>query len=340
MVIIPSRAGTPASFGLRSRVEFARTPDAWDLALHRYPSRRTDLPPVIMCPGYACNRYFVDFDERYSLARFLARQGFDVWVLELRGRGYSESAIGERRTREWVFDDFVRFDVPTAVTYVRGRLDRRPVLIGHSMGGMAMYAALGQEPPLGEAVAGLVTMASPVGFPPISSKGLRRMGEWLLALPLPRQVPQHGAMIAIWSVMRSRVSIGANPANLDQRAFGQALRRFICNPSRAKLRQFIHWSLSGLFCSCDGGIDYRASLGCIRLPVLLIAGAADRFAPPASVRFVYDHIGSVQKQYREFAARRGAAADYGHVDLIFGRHAPEDVFRTISQWIEPAPCGR
>ena len=81
----------------RASIEFARTADDWDLALHHYPGTRTDLPPVILCSGYACNRHFVDFDERYSLARFLARRGFDAWVLELRGHGYSEPAGGRGR---------------------------------------------------------------------------------------------------------------------------------------------------------------------------------------------------------------------------------------------------
>lgn len=326
------------ALGSRPLVEFARTPDGWDLALHRYANERADLPPVILCPGYGCNRYFIDFDERYSLARFLARRGFDTWVLELRGRGYSEPAFGGRR-REWVFDDFARFDVPIALAYVRGRCaGRRPVFVGHSMGGMALYAALGQDAALSDSLAGFVAVASPVAFPPAPSPRLRRMGEWLMKLPLPPRVPQHGPMVFMWSIMRSAAAIGANPANLDHRAFGQALRLFMCNISRAKLRQFIQWSLNGSFCSCDRSIDYRANLPKITSAALLIAGAADRFAPPETVRFAYDQIASTRKQYREFAARLGDGADYGHVDLIFGRHAPEEVFPPIGDWIEEAAC--
>ena len=160
------------------------------------------------------------------------------------------------------------------------------------------------------------------------------MGEWLSVLPLPRYVPQHGPMVAVWSALPSAAVVGANRVNLDQRAFGQALRLFICNIARAKLRQFIHWALSGEFCSCDRSIDYRANLGRVTAPALLIAGAADRFASPDTVRFAYDHLGSEQKEYREFAARLGDTADYGHVDLIFGRHAPEEVFSPVGAWIE------
>jgi hypothetical protein len=52
------------------------------------------------------------------------------------------------------------------------------------------------------------------------------------------------------------------------------------------------------------------------------------------VRFAHDRISSAQKRYREFGLRSGDSADYGHVDLIFGRRAPDEVFPVISEWIE------
>jgi pimeloyl-ACP methyl ester carboxylesterase len=320
------------------QVEFARTPDGWDLALHHYPVEDAMGPPVVLCGGYACNRFFLDFDDRYSLARFLARRGFDTWVLELRGRGYSEPAGNPGAA--WTFDDLVRFDVPAAVAHVRARCrGRRPVWIGHSMGGMVMYAALGQAPELAESVAGFVTMASPVAFPPVASHLAQRLGRLLLLLPGPGRLPQQPVLRALWLVIgwSSRAAeIGMNPANTDQRAFGRALQRFICNVPRIKLQQLVGWSLTGQFRSVDGQVDYRANLERITTPALIIAGAADRLAPPEAVGLAYDRIRSPVKVYREFAAGAGDASDYGHVDLIFGRRAPEEVFGTISSWLENA----
>jgi pimeloyl-ACP methyl ester carboxylesterase len=320
----------------RASIEFARTPDGWDLALHHYPGRHRDLPPAILVSGYACNRYFMDFDDHYSLARFLARRGIDAWVLELRGHGHSEVAVGRRRG--WTFDDLVRFDVPAAITHVRGRAGgRRLVWIGHSMGGMIAYAALGLDPAVQEALAGFVPMAAPMGFPPVSSQMMRTLGEMFLALPLPQRLPQRGVLVALWSVLRwspSAAQVGMNPANVDVHVFGRALRLFMSNVPRSKLRQLAQWSLSGEFRSCDGSIDYRANLPRITTPALIIAGAADRLATPEMVRFAHDRISSAQKRYREFGLRSGDSADYGHVDLIFGRRAPDEVFPVISEWIE------
>ena len=334
---IEGAAHVDAPLTARASIEFARTPDGWDVALHHYPGARADLPPVMLCPGYACNRHFLDFDDRYSLARFLVRRGFDTWVLELRGHGYSEPAKS-RGGRAWTFDDLVRFDVPAVIAHVRGHYAaRRPVWIGHSMGGMVMYAALGQDPALQESIAGLVTLATPVAFPAVASPMMRGLGELLLALPLPEHLPQHGALVALWSLIGwapRLAEVGMNRANVDDRAFGDALRLSICNVPRSLLRQLAQWSLTGEFLSNDRRVDYRANLSRIQVPAFIIAGAVDQLASPAMVRFAYDHISSPQKRYREFAVRHGDSADYGHIDLIFGRRAPEEVFPAIDEWIE------
>jgi pimeloyl-ACP methyl ester carboxylesterase len=112
------------------------------------------------------------------------------------------------------------------------------------------------------------------------------------------------------------------------------LRAFICDVPRTKLRQFIDWSLRGAFCSADGRIDYRANLRQINVPALVIAGAADRLATTDSVAAAFERIGSADKTWREFSAGNGDCADYGHVDLIFGTRAPEEVFRLIGTWLQ------
>lgn len=329
----PDAVGPPEA---RARVEFARTADGWDLALHHHTGARADRPPAILCSGYACNRHFVDFDDRYSLARSLARRGLDAWVLELRGHGLSEPA-GGRRARPWTFDDLVAHDVPTAVAYVRAQTGRRPVWIGHSMGGMVAYAALGLGGPVGEHTAGVVTLASPVAFPPVSSPWIRGLGHTFVALPIRGRLPQHGALVALWSLIGwspGAEAIGMNPTNIDRRAFGRALPRFMCNVPGSLLRQLAQWSLRGEFCSLDGQTDYRANLERITTPALVIAGVADRLAPPSMVRYAYEHITSTRKEYREFGLTAGDSADYGHVDLIFGWRAPDEVFPVIGAWID------
>ena len=205
------------------------------------------------------------------------------------------------------------------------------------MGGMVVYAALGLNPAVTRRLAGLVTIASPMGFPAVASQTLRTLGEVFLALPFPQRLPQRGVLVALWSVLRwspGAAQVGMNPANIDLHAFGRALRLFMSNVPRAKLRQLAQWSLTGEFRSCDGTIDYRANLSRITHADADHRRRRRPLASPEMVRFAYDRISSPQKRYREFGVRSGDSADYGHVDLIFGRRAPEEVFPVIGDWIE------
>src|SRR4051812_9240061 len=67
------------------------TEDGHRLALHHYPPKqpRPGDFPVVLCHGLGANRFNLDFDSRYSLARYLQGRGYDVFVLELRGSGLS-----------------------------------------------------------------------------------------------------------------------------------------------------------------------------------------------------------------------------------------------------------
>jgi len=144
----------------------ARTPDGWNLALYRYCAVGKRQPfPVICSHGMAGSHLIFDLHPDYSLARYLATQGFDTWLVDLRGRGDSWPDNGPDATLQWNFDDFVERDVPTAVERVCGITHSEEVSwIGMEMSGQAIYAAsiLGTT----NNVRGAVTCGSPVLTPP------------------------------------------------------------------------------------------------------------------------------------------------------------------------------
>lgn len=318
-------------------VHFPTTPDGWRIALHRYRPRgpETHAPrvPVILCPGYGCSHRFVDFDERYSLARHLSARGFDAWVLDLRGRGLSRPTATAQRPWSWTFDDLAAHDVATAITHVADMTGRRVAWVGHSMGGMLLYAHLVRS---GDPrVRAAVTIASPVEFPAASNALIGRLGELLLDLPFGETVPQRWALGALWIVLSrtTALDVGMNPDNVDRRIVGRALPASLADVSRAKLRQLASWSQRGVFRSVDDAIDYRAGLAGVRVPLFLAAGAMDRLATPAAVQRALDFLPPTTTTYREFGRAHGHALDYGHVDLVLGRHAPSEVFPEIARWL-------
>ena len=114
---------------------------------------------------------------------------------------------------------------------------------------------------------------------------------------------------------------------------GRALRLSVENVPRVKLQQFARWAHEGVFCSADGAVDYRAGLGRVGVPVLVIGGSADRLATPAAVARALEHLPAQRATYLEFGRAHGHGADYGHVDIVLGRSAPAEVFPAVAGWL-------
>ena len=122
----------------RPRLYTTRTHDGWRLALHRYaPAARAHATPVMLCHGMGSNRWDMDGPGRLSLARYLVRRGYDVWVIELRGAGRSMRPHWWNDKRyDWRFEDYVQHDSRAALRTVLHETGARQVhWVGHSTSG-------------------------------------------------------------------------------------------------------------------------------------------------------------------------------------------------------------
>lgn len=116
------------------------------------------LAPILLVHGYGQNRYAWHLPSR-SLSNHLARAGFDVFNLDLRGHGRSRY-LGAHRPSH--VSEFVREDIPAALEMVQSLSGARPIYyVGHSLGGLVGYASAGAA---GDALAGIVSLGSPYVF--------------------------------------------------------------------------------------------------------------------------------------------------------------------------------
>ncbi len=98
--------------------------------------------PVILLHGSFSNRRFWYSPKGIGLGAYLARQGFDVWIPEMRGHGLS------KRNHDYVKNriaDYARYDLPAIGAFVREQSAQIPHWIGHSLGGITLAAALGGQ---------------------------------------------------------------------------------------------------------------------------------------------------------------------------------------------------
>lgn len=318
-------------------IHFVRAADGWRLALWRLrPRGEAKAVPVILCHGLWANRFNMDFGPGLSLARHLAEAGFDVFVLELRGSGFSRDpgpgGPTGRATRDYGFDTHVTLDAPAALAEVRRLTGADRVFwVGHSMGGMLGYVLAGG--PEGAALAGLVAVGSPVSFGDrggLARRAARLLGPlaWLRTRPIQALL----APLSGW-VSPPGGRLVVNPRNMDGPVIRRALFNLVGELSRGHAAQFGGWIRTGRFESRDGKVDYLARLSAATVPALLLAGAADALAPPPSVEAAYERLGSADKTFEVLGRETGCDVDYGHGDLLLGRAAPAEVYPRITGWL-------
>lgn len=323
-----------------ARLHEAVTDDGWRLALTEYPAQGPVTgPPVLVCHGISANNRNVDLDDRHSLPRWLAAHGRSAWTVSLRGTGASDRPDASKGRGDRIrFEDFWRHDLPAAIRVVRATTGAATIdYVGHSMGGMIVYAFLAEG---GEGIHAAVTLGSPtrLDFSPFFAPLIPAMAPVIRAVgTLPLEKP--GAVLA------SLPSTGAgdfnqrllyNPANVSPETWRRLNVLGVADTPASLLLELAPLVQRGAFQSDDGAIDYRRDMQRIRVPVLVAAGKADHLATVPAVRDGYRALGG-PKQWLLIAEENGAQANYGHMDLVIGDRAPDEVWRPLFAFLSRQP---
>ena len=333
-------------------LHYARTRDGWRLALHhRAPARGGHGTPLLLCHGMGSNRFNMDGPGRVSLARHLQRAGWDVWVLELRGAGLSHRRFQVPPVPYgWTFEDYAQHDVPAAVSLVRELTGQPRILwVGHSLGGMVAYAAL--MTPVADAFAGVVTLASPgmtdVGHEAIDRwVALRRLLRFAPRRLRTRCAAQAGSPFA-GVIARTVPNLVRDwmwhPDNLDLEVVRFMMRHGVEDLPRSLLVEFARWYEAKRMSDRYRLFSFGDHLERIRVPMLVIAGGRDRLTPPADLERLVQRLGCTDKTFWVAGHASGLKHEDSHVDLVLGRHAPDEVYPVVTAWLEehrPEPVRR
>ncbi len=304
---------------------FARTRDSGRIALGRCRPTGPARPlPVLLVHGIAMNRQAFEFGlVRYALAAHLAAAGFDCFSLDLRGHGASRRH-GPGAPRAWNLDTYLAEDLPAAFDVVRRETGASRVLyVGHSQGALLGLAAAALHP---DRIAALVALAAPAHFD--VQERLKKLVRWQyplrgsLARPIARMIAPFSGY---WHPVQADLAL--NLRNVEPRVYRRLLANAIENLPHGVLEQFETFIREDSFRSMDGRVDYRAALERCRQPALFVAAEKDGLAPPSVVQAAYRRWGG-PKRYVVFER------EYGHTDLLLGRHAPEIVYPVVRGFLE------
>ena len=300
------------------------TADGTAIALGRYHPRgpRRFVEPVILGHSLGTNRFNLDFDERYSVARGLARRGFETWVLELRG-GIAGSSTGA------TFDLEAQHDVAAALTAVVSTRPASVTWVGHSRGGLLAYAHLARNP--NAPIRAIATLGSPLTFD--TQPGVQRFVAALSPTfrlgSLPLALAGKAWPLGLPPDPFGKYLVRAD--NMDPLVIRQAIAYVSADIPGGVGRQFARWVRTNAFDGEDG-FDYRKGMKAISAPVLAIAGARDLLAPASATHLVKDLVsGPVELVCVGLAER--FSTDYGHGDLVLGLRAPDEVLPRLAEFL-------
>ncbi len=306
--------------------------------LHPYTRTLSDLPavwragemrllhaggagrPLLLVPSMINGSSILDLIEGRSLARWLAGRGHDVYLLDW-GRSTADEGQAD-------IDTLLRERLVPALRHLAG--DGPVDALGYCMGGTLLAAA---APLAGDALHKLVFLATPWDF----HAGDRKLQ----------------AMVQYWSAAGLALTAqqGVLPADWVQTVFASvdphmALRKFTdfaamedADPRAALFVAVEDWLNDAAdlpraiaqTCIQDWYLDNLPQRGRWRdlsraaLPhkSLVVAAKRDRLVPPESSRALFSLLPDAAWQ----------SPDAGHIGLIAGENAPEDIWTPLERWL-------
>jgi alpha-beta hydrolase superfamily lysophospholipase len=313
------------------------TEEKFELALERLRAteRTSQRIPVVLLHGFFVNSRFLNLGEKQSLAQFLARDGFDVWNLSLRGTGRSLSPL-RGGSRAWSLEDIIDQDLPAVVRYIQQQTKSQKLFwVGFELGGLLAYG-YGQKH-RGKGLAAGVALAAPTTFTHPRQQPLKKLlsladTPWLRDLFLYLNGPLVGRLLLASAPPLERFFY--NPENMTDETKEALLAEALSEINPGILDHLVTMIRKGEFVSLGGTHSYYKNLKAIRLPMLLVGGEADPIAPPEAIHDVYRALGSPNRSVKIFGPSSKHSISYGHFDLIAGKQAPKEVFPVIAAWLK------
>ncbi|CAN4114556.1 unnamed protein product [Withania somnifera] len=245
---------------------------------------------------------------------------------------------------DWDFDHYLEEDVPAAMEYIKAQTapkDGKLLAVGHSMGGILLYARLSQcaLEGRGPGLAAITTLASSLDY--TSSKSALKL---LLPLADPAQalnvpVVPLGALLAAAYPLSSRPPYVLSWLNdlisAADMMHPELLKKLVLNnfctiPAKLILQLTTAFREGGLR-DRSGKIFYKDNLHKNNVPVLAVAGDKDIICPPEAVYETIKLIPEHLVTYKVLGDDNGL--HYAHYDLVGGRMAAEHVYPCIIEFL-------
>ncbi|MBF0491775.1 MAG: alpha/beta fold hydrolase [Deltaproteobacteria bacterium] len=278
------------------------------LHLQRFFLKKKLGTPVLMLHGSIENGRIFYSENRKGLAPYLAAQGYEVYVADLRGRGKSHPKIS--RHSHFGQTEAICEDLPAFIDEIirrRGKVKQH--WIAHSWGGVLLMSMLARFPKYAPLVKKIVCFGTK------RNVHVQNLDKFLI-------------IDLFWNYTASLLTkvLGYLPA--------KELKIGSDNETKKFHHQVRLWVKSGYpWVDSQDGFDYARAIRKIKLPPAYhLTGIADTcLGHPNDVFAFIQECGSKNYRFKILSKENGNLHDYDHVNILTHPDAVKDHFVDVSR---------
>lgn len=266
--------------------------------------------PVFMLHGAIENGCIFYSNSHKGLAPYLAEQGYDVFVADIRGHGQSSPAINSHA--DYGQTDTIVYEIPEFINKIIALKGDCPQFwVAHSWGGVLLSAFLARFPQYQSYVAASVYFATK-----------RRIRVWNVHRVLVISI--------VWNTLCRLLAhfYGYLPAKSWHIGADNETAKFHLD--------CIHWVKQDTWCDTEDGFDYGKAIRSADMPpILYFAAANDKcLGHPKDVKRFMRESGENNAKYRLLGKGKGNLHDYNHINLLTHPDAKNDHFPEVIKWFQ------
>lgn len=315
-----------------NEIYYVRTKDLWEIRLCRFKNNSEKSIPILFVHGFASNQNNFLLPQEHSIVSYLKSHHFDCWTMDLRGCKSSKPPFGKTRWDASI-DDILIYDLPAVIDFILKTTGYKKLFwIGHSLGGMLLYAFLIHHG--NDKIAGGITLGAPIGFTKT------HISIPYLLIQLQKLFPNavflsFKMLIPVLKFLKQGNNIfPINPRNLNPYMTAWDLCKMVEPPAPKMVDEMTLWLHEKKWIMLNGKFNILDHLTELELPLLLFYAPEDPFVNLETAKEFFISLKSTDKEMYILSKELGCKHNYNHCDLAFGENGETEVFEPIKLWIE------
>lgn len=293
---------------IKHEKHFLKVTENDTICLHRFYSQKGNTP-IFMLHGAMENSKIFHSKSKKGFAPYLAKNGYDVFALDMRGKGESHPKVSKQNKQSQT--DQILTDIPLCLSKITELTQKESFhFVGHSWGGVLLLAYLARFPK--------TKVNSSIFF---GSK--RRVSVLTLRRILYIDI--------VWN------SLGTLLGGIKGYVPFKKMKAGSDDEPYPFFREMNNWVYSRSWKDKKDGFDYKINLSKVSLPpTLYYTGVKDHtLGNQKDVKLLINETGANQTSKFVLLSRSNKnLVDYDHINILTHPKAENDHFIEALQWIK------